>query len=68
MEKRSSLDKYRLIHPILEKEISIVQVSKDRGISVRTLSYWIKRFTESGLIGLQKIKRKDIDHVYCLVS
>jgi len=59
MEKRSSLDKYRLIRPILEKEISIVQVSKDRGISVRTLSYWIKRFKESGLIGLERIKRKD---------
>ncbi|MFC3562680.1 Mu transposase C-terminal domain-containing protein [Pedobacter jamesrossensis] len=59
MEKRSSLEKYRLIFPILERETTMVEVSKSEGIPVRTLAYWVKRFSEKGTLGLERTKRKD---------
>ncbi|RZK32594.1 MAG: transposase, partial [Hymenobacter sp.] len=59
MAKLSSLDKYRLILPILEREVSMVRVSQSESIPIRTLRYWIKQFSEKGLAGLQRAKRKD---------
>ena len=59
MAKLSSTDKYRLILPILEREVSIVRVSQSEGIPVLTLSCWVKRFSEKGLCGPRRAKRKD---------
>lgn len=59
MEKLSSLDKYRIILPILEREVSATKVSKTKGIPVRTLHYWVKQFSKEGLSGLERTKRKD---------
>lgn len=39
--------------------LSMVEVSKSEGISVLTLAYWVKRFSEKGLTGLDRAKRKD---------
>lgn len=59
MAKLSSLDKYRLILPILEREMPATAVSRKRDISVRTLRYWVKQFSEKGLDGLERSKRSD---------
>lgn len=59
MEKLSSLDKYRIILPILEREVSATKVSKTKGIPVRTLHYWVKQFSKEGLSGLERTKRND---------
>lgn len=59
MAKLSSLDKYRLILPILEREISAINVSRSEGIPVRTIRYWVKQFSKKGLTGLERAKRKD---------
>lgn len=59
MEKRSSLEKHHLIFPIMEREMTMVEVSKSEGIPVRTLAYWVKRFSEKGVAGLHRAKRKD---------
>lgn len=61
MAKLSSTDKYRLIPPILEWEVSMVRVFQSEGIPVRTLSCWAKRFSEKGLCGPRRAKRKDSD-------
>lgn len=59
MGKRSSLEKYRLILPVLEREMTLVKVSESEGIPVRTLRYWVKQFLEKGMSGLERAKRKD---------
>src|SRR5690606_11481447 len=59
MAKLSSVDKYRLILPILEREISAISVSRSEGIPVRTIRYWVKQFSKKGLTGLERAKRKD---------
>lgn len=59
MAKLSFLDKYRLILPILEREVSVVRISQSESIPVRTLRYWVKQFSEKGLSGLKRAKRKD---------
>ena len=53
------MDKYRLILPILEREVSAINVSRSEGIPVRTIRYWVKQFSEKGLTGLERAKRKD---------
>ena len=53
------MDKYRLILPILEREVSAINVSQSKGIPVRTIRCWVKQFSEKGLTGLERAKRKD---------
>ncbi|QIL38173.1 helix-turn-helix domain-containing protein [Pedobacter sp. HDW13] len=60
MEKLSSLDKYRLIYPVLEKEVSAKVISQIGNIPVRTLRNWIQCFKLNGLPGLDRLKRKGI--------
>ncbi len=58
MAKLSSTNKYQLILPILEREVSMVRVFQSEGIAVLTLSYWVKRFLEKSLCGSRRAKRK----------
>lgn len=60
MAKMTSLDKHRLILPIIKKEAAATNISKNTGIPVRTLRHWVKRFSEKGLSGLERTKRKDV--------
>lgn len=59
MAKLSSFDKYGLILPILKREVSMVKVSQSESIPVRTLRSWVKQFSEKGISGLKRAKRKD---------
>lgn len=59
MAKLSSLNKYKLILPILNREVSMTKVSQREGIPIRTLRHWVKQFSDKGLAGLERAKRKD---------
>ena len=59
MAKRTPLDKHRLILPILERQVPLSGVSRSEGIPARTLRHWVKQFSERGLSGLGRAKRKD---------
>ena len=59
MAKLSSIDKHRLILPILKREVNAMEISKESGIPVRTLRHWVKEFSQKGLPGLNRSKRKD---------
>lgn len=59
MAKLSSILKYNIILPILQREISATKVSQSEGIPVRTLRHWVKQFSEKGLQGIERAKRKD---------
>jgi len=52
MPKSTSEEKYRWIKPIIDKEISIKQLAKVCPFSERTIKYWLARYIEAGLAGL----------------
>jgi len=52
MPKSTSEEKYRWIKPILDTEISIKQMAKVCPFSERTIKYWLARYREFGLPGL----------------
>lgn len=59
MEKLTSLNKYRILIPALESEVTLVEISKDQHIPVRTLSNWKRDFLKLGLAGLDRKARTD---------
>lgn len=53
MPKSTQEEKYRWIKPILEKEITIKQMSQVCPFSERSLKYWLAHFKADGLDGLE---------------
>ncbi len=53
MPKSTSEEKYRWIKPILNKEISIKKLSKVCPFSERAIKYWLARYREFGMLGLE---------------
>lgn len=52
MPKSTQEEKYRWIKPILEKEITIKQMSKVCPFSERSLKYWLAHYKRDGMDGL----------------
>lgn len=59
MKKLSPLEKYELIIPVIDGNITFVELEKVYGIPARTLRYWVKKFNSKGLIGLERKQRSD---------
>ncbi len=53
MPKSTSEEKYRWIKPILDKEISIKQLARVCPFSERTIKYWLVKYKELGISGLE---------------
>jgi len=53
MPQSTQEEKYRWIKPILEKEMTIKQMSKVCPFSERSLKYWLANFRAYGLVGLE---------------
>jgi len=53
MPKSTREEKYRWIKPILDKEISIKQMTRVCPFSERTLKYWLVNFRQFGMKGLE---------------
>jgi len=53
MPKSTQEEKYRWIKPILDKEITIKQMTLVCPFSERALKYWLANFRELGLVGLE---------------
>ncbi len=52
MAIKSALEKYAIIKPYLDDVSSIVSISKNNGISLRTLNRWINGYRNNGLDGI----------------
>ncbi len=57
----SALEKYKIILPYLEKEVSLPQIAKQHSIGLRTLRKWVKSYRDEGLDGLDRKSRSDKD-------
>lgn len=53
----SAEEKYKIIKPILEYELTSGEVTRRTGISNGLLSTWVNKYRENGMIGLEN-KRK----------
>lgn len=62
MPKSTKEEKYRWIKPILDKEISIKDMSKVCPFSERALKYWLASFKEHGMKGLENKSTKPKSH------
>ena len=53
----SAEEKYKIIKPILEYELTSGEVTRRTGISNGLLSTWVNKYKENGMVGLEN-KRK----------
>jgi putative transposase len=59
-QRAQALERYTIIRPALEKEISQAQVARTHQLAPSTVQLWIKRYREKGLAGLANhIARSD---------
>lgn len=56
---KSALDKFEIIRPHLEDDVSLPNIAKNKSIGLRTLHTWIKNYQENGLKGLKRKVRSD---------
>ena len=50
-------EKYKIIKPIIEMEISLSKVGKQNNISNSMLHKWVKKYKEKGIKGLENKKK-----------
>ncbi|MBU5362170.1 DDE-type integrase/transposase/recombinase [Enterococcus raffinosus] len=58
-QRQAAMSKYKVIQPNLAYQKSLVDISEDEGIPLRTLQRWKKHYQENGLIGLVRKTRSD---------
>src|SRR5712692_6060419 len=58
-QRVQALERFTIIRPALEKEITQAEVARAHQISLRTVQRWIKNYREQGLAGLADPLRSD---------
>jgi putative transposase len=58
-QRAQAQERFTIIRPALEKEITQAEVARTHQLSLRTVQRWIKNYREHGLAGLVDTARKD---------
>ena len=59
-QRVQALERFEMIRPAVEKEISQAQVARTHQLAKSTVQLWVKQYREKGLAGLAKpAKRSD---------
>lgn len=58
-QRAQAQERFTIIRPALEKEITQAEVARTHHISLRTVQRWIKNYRERGLTGLADPARTD---------
>src|SRR5512135_1618644 len=58
-ERARALERFRLLRPFLEEEVSLPEIARIGGISLRTARYWVQRYREEGFAGLARKARRN---------
>lgn len=58
-QRAQALERFEIIRPVLEKEITQAQVARTHHLAPSTVQLWIKQYREKGLAGLAHAKRSD---------
>ena len=62
MPESVSEERFRWIKPILDKDISIKNMSKVAPFSERTIKYWLSNYKEFGVVGLEPKSTRPKSH------
>src|SRR5699024_7816598 len=62
-KRAEAMDKYKIIQPYLSGKHSMKWISQERAIPYRTLQWWVQKYTDHGLKGLVRKKRKDVGNL-----
>ncbi|MFT8309678.1 MAG: Mu transposase C-terminal domain-containing protein [Sporolactobacillus sp.] len=60
-QRQAAVEKFTIISPYLTNEKKLQAISKEFGISRRTLHYWVSSYEKLGLKGLVRKKRNDAE-------
>ncbi len=60
-QRTQALERFALLRPALEGQISQTQLARDQQIPLSTIQRWIKQYREKGLAGLANARRSDKD-------
>jgi len=55
-----ALERYQVIKPYLEQDVSLSAIANKNHLNVRTLQRWVVRYNQQGLQGLGKKRRSDL--------
>lgn len=58
-QRSQALERFKIIQPFLEGEVSLKEAIRDQGISLRAAQRWVKRYKELGFVGLARLSRHD---------
>ena len=58
-ERAQAVERFHVLRPFLEEEISLLQIASQQQVSLRTLRRWIQRYHTEGLPGLIRKQRAD---------
>ena len=58
-QRTQALERFALLRPALEREISQTQLAREHQIPLSTVQRWIKQYREKGLAGLANARRSD---------
>jgi putative transposase len=58
-QRTQALERFALLRPALEGEISQTQLAREHQIPLSTMQRWIKQYREKGLAGLANARRSD---------
>lgn len=59
MTIKTPIDKFKIIQPYLDKTSTLISISENGGISIRSLHRWVNQYKKNGLEGLKSKPRKD---------
>jgi putative transposase len=62
----ATLERFRLLRPVIDKEVALTAVSRSSGVPEATLRRWLSRYRRQGLAGLQRSQRCDRGQPRCL--
>ena len=58
-ERTQAVERFHVLRPFLEEDISLLQIASQQQVSLRTLRRWIQRYHIEGLPGLIRKRRAD---------
>src|SRR6202049_4874798 len=58
-QRTQALERFALLRPALEGQISQTQLARDQHLSLSTIQRWIKQYREKGLAWLANARRSD---------
>ena len=59
VQREQALERFSLIQPFLEGDISLTRVAAMHQLPLRTLRQWVQRYRQEGLVGLIRKGRRD---------